>query len=175
MIIMASGICHWFHSDVMYRLRWRAHVGPIDRDATRARTVGQGEGAPPRQTMADGHRLVAPPRQAPGASYWYAHTDHGATTHYGADKLASLRVAVRRRANFGRLADLGHGDGLEPVLSTIRIGPVSINAADEVAPRAATRVITSPNNLPSTSRSLITGSDNLVNPAARVLTVHGRT
>ncbi|GAB4700237.1 hypothetical protein MOKP118_37040 [Mycobacterium avium subsp. hominissuis] len=41
------------------------------------------------QTMAMATDWVRPPRQVPGASYWYAHTDQWRYDGYGADKLAS--------------------------------------------------------------------------------------
>ncbi|MCL6001973.1 nitrate reductase subunit alpha, partial [Neisseria meningitidis] len=41
------------------------------------------------QTMAMATDWSRPPRQVPGASYWYAHTDQWRYDGYGADKLAS--------------------------------------------------------------------------------------
>ena len=94
MIIMGSGICQWFHGDAIYRAvlallmltaRWDATAvgGPIT--SVRRRFVR----SPDCQTMAMATDWVRPPRQVPGASYSYAHTDQWRYDSYGADKSPS--------------------------------------------------------------------------------------
>ncbi|CKO25569.1 nitrate reductase subunit alpha [Mycobacterium tuberculosis] len=94
MIIMGGGICHWFHSDVMYRsvLALLMLTGSMGRNGGGwAHYVGQEKVRPLTgwQTMAMATDWSRPPRQVPGASYWYAHTDQWRYDGYGADKLAS--------------------------------------------------------------------------------------
>lgn len=94
MVIMGGGICHWFHSDVMYRavLALLMLTGSMGRNGGGwAHYVGQEKVRPLSgwQTMANASDWARPPRQVPGASYWYAHTDQWRYDDYGADKLAS--------------------------------------------------------------------------------------
>lgn len=94
MIIMGGGICHWFHSDAIYRavLALLMLTGSMGRNGGGwAHYVGQEKVRPLTgfQTMAMATDWVRPPRQVPGASYWYAHTDQWRYDGYGADKLAS--------------------------------------------------------------------------------------
>jgi nitrate reductase / nitrite oxidoreductase, alpha subunit len=94
MIIMGGGICHWFHSDAIYRsvLALLMLTGSMGRNGGGwAHYVGQEKVRPLTgfQTMAMASDWVRPPRQVPGASYWYAHTDQWRYDGYGADKLAS--------------------------------------------------------------------------------------
>ncbi|MEO8813669.1 MAG: nitrate reductase subunit alpha [Mycobacterium sp.] len=94
MIIMGSGICQWFHGDATYRavlalLMLTASMGR--NGGGWAHYVGQEKVRPLTgfQTMSMATDWVRPPRQVPGASYWYAHTDQWRYDNYGADKLAS--------------------------------------------------------------------------------------
>ena len=126
MIIMGGGICHWFHSDAIYRavLALLMLTGSMGRNGGGwAHYVGQEKVRPLTgfQTMAMATDWTRPPRQVPGASYWYAHTDQWRYDGYGADKLASPvgRRQVRRQAH-DRPAGVGGGDGLEPVLPAVR-------------------------------------------------------
>jgi nitrate reductase alpha subunit len=94
MIIMGGGICHWFHSDAIYRavLALLMLTGSMGRNGGGwAHYVGQEKVRPLTgfQTMAMATDWSRPPRQVPGASYWYAHTDQWRYDGYGADKLAS--------------------------------------------------------------------------------------
>ncbi len=94
MIIMGGGICHWFHSDAIYRavLALLMLTGSMGRNGGGwAHYVGQEKVRPLTgfQTMAMATDWVRPPRQVPGASYWYAHTDQWRYDGCGADKLAS--------------------------------------------------------------------------------------
>ncbi|RUP01691.1 MAG: nitrate reductase subunit alpha [Mycobacterium sp.] len=94
MVIMGGGICHWFHSDVMYRavLALLMLTGSMGRNGGGwAHYVGQEKVRPLTgwQTIANAGDWVRPPRQVPGASYWYAHTDQWRYDEYSADKLAS--------------------------------------------------------------------------------------
>ncbi|QNI08186.1 nitrate reductase subunit alpha [Mycobacterium kubicae] len=94
MIIMGSGICQWFHGDAIYRavLALLMLTGSMGRNGGGwAHYVGQEKVRPLTgfQTMAMATDWVRPPRQVPGASYWYAHTDQWRYDGYGADKLAS--------------------------------------------------------------------------------------
>ncbi|CAM3126508.1 nitrate reductase subunit alpha [Mycobacterium intermedium] len=94
MVIMGGGICHWFHSDVMYRsvLALLMLTGSMGRNGGGwAHYVGQEKVRPLSgwQTMANATDWVRPPRQVPGASYWYAHTDQWRYDSHGADKLSS--------------------------------------------------------------------------------------
>ncbi|HEX7322618.1 MAG TPA: nitrate reductase subunit alpha [Mycobacterium sp.] len=94
MIIMGSGIGQWFHGDAIYRtvLALLMLTGSMGRNGGGwAHYVGQEKVRPLTgwTTMAmatDWHR---PPRQVPGASYWYAHTDQWRYDNYGAEKLTS--------------------------------------------------------------------------------------
>jgi nitrate reductase alpha subunit len=94
MIIMGGGICHWFHGDAIYRsvLALLMLTGSMGRNGGGwAHYVGQEKVRPLTgfQTMSMATDWVRPPRQVPGASYWYAHTDQWRYDGYGADKLAS--------------------------------------------------------------------------------------
>jgi len=94
MIIMGGGICHWFHGDAIYRavLALLMLTGSMGRNGGGwAHYVGQEKVRPLTgwQTMAMATDWSRPPRQVPGASYWYAHTDQWHYDAYGADKLAS--------------------------------------------------------------------------------------
>lgn len=94
MIIMGSGICQWFHGDATYRavLALLMLTGSMGRNGGGwAHYVGQEKVRPLTgfQTMAMATDWVRPPRQVPGASYWYAHTDQWRYDSYGADKLTS--------------------------------------------------------------------------------------
>ncbi|QLL06338.1 nitrate reductase subunit alpha [Mycobacterium vicinigordonae] len=94
MIIMGGGICHWFHSDTIYRtvLALLMLTGSMGRNGGGwAHYVGQEKVRPLTgfQTMSMALDWVRPPRQVPGASYWYAHTDQWRYDGHGADKLAS--------------------------------------------------------------------------------------
>ncbi|MBO0880859.1 MAG: nitrate reductase subunit alpha, partial [Mycobacterium sp.] len=94
MIIMGGGICHWFHGDAIYRavLALLMLTGSMGRNGGGwAHYVGQEKVRPLTgwQTMAMATDWSRPPRQVPGASYWYAHTDQWRYDAYGADKLAS--------------------------------------------------------------------------------------
>ena len=94
MVIMGGGICHWFHSDVMYRsvLALLMLTGSMGRNGGRwAHYVGQEKVRPLTgwQTMANATDWARPPRQVPGTSYWYAHTDQWRYDNHGADKLSS--------------------------------------------------------------------------------------
>lgn len=88
MIIMGGGICHWFHSDAIYRavLALLMLTGSMGRNGGGwAHYVGQEKVRPLTgfQTMAMATDWVRPPRQVPGASYWYAHTDQWRYDGYG--------------------------------------------------------------------------------------------
>jgi nitrate reductase / nitrite oxidoreductase, alpha subunit len=94
MVIMGGGICHWFHGDAIYRavLALLMLTGSMGRNGGGwAHYVGQEKVRPLTgwQTMANATDWSRPPRQVPGASYWYAHTDQWHYDAYGADKLAS--------------------------------------------------------------------------------------
>jgi len=94
MIIMGGGICHWFHGDAIYRsvLALLMLTGSMGRNGGGwAHYVGQEKVRPLTgwQTMAMATDWSRPPRQVPGASYWYAHTDQWRYDAYGADKLTS--------------------------------------------------------------------------------------
>ncbi|OOK78590.1 nitrate reductase, alpha subunit [Mycobacterium kansasii] len=94
MIIMGGGICHWFHGDAIYRavLALLMLTGSMGRNGGGwAHYVGQEKIRPLTgfQTMSMATDWVRPPRQVPGASYWYAHADQWRYDGYGADKLAS--------------------------------------------------------------------------------------
>jgi nitrate reductase alpha subunit len=94
MIIMGSGIGQWFHGDAIYRavLALLMLTGSMGRNGGGwAHYVGQEKVRPLTgwQTMAMATDWVRPPRQVPGASYWYAHTDQWRYDGCAADKLAS--------------------------------------------------------------------------------------
>ncbi len=94
MIIMGSGINQWFHGDATYRavLALLMLTGSMGRNGGGwAHYVGQEKVRPLTgfQTMAMATDWVRPPRQLPGASYWYAHTDQWRYDGYDAAKLAS--------------------------------------------------------------------------------------
>ncbi len=94
MIIMGSGICQWFHGDATYRavLALLMLTGSMGRNGGGwAHYVGQEKVRPLTgwQTMAAGNDWSRPPRQVPGTSYWYAHTDQWRYDAYGADKLTT--------------------------------------------------------------------------------------
>ncbi|MBS9535569.1 nitrate reductase subunit alpha [Mycobacterium sp. M1] len=94
MIIMGSGICQWFHGDAIYRavLALLMLTGSMGRNGGGwAHYVGQEKVRPLTgwQVMAMATDWVRPPRQVPGASYWYAHTDQWRYDNYGAEKLTS--------------------------------------------------------------------------------------
>ncbi len=94
MIIMGSGINQWFHGDATYRtvLALLMLTGSMGRNGGGwAHYVGQEKVRPLTgfQTMAMATDWVRPPRQIPGASYWYAHTDQWRYDGYEAAKLAS--------------------------------------------------------------------------------------
>ena len=94
MIIMGGGICHWFHGDATYRavLALLMLTGSMGRNGGGwAHYVGQEKCRPLTgwQTMAKATDWSRPPRQMPGTSYWYAHTDQWRYDGYRADTLAS--------------------------------------------------------------------------------------
>ncbi|MBV9350508.1 MAG: nitrate reductase subunit alpha, partial [Mycobacterium sp.] len=94
MILMGGGICHWFHADTTYRavLALLMLTGSMGRNGGGwAHYVGQEKVRPLTgwQTLSNATDWSRPPRQVPGASYWYAHTDQWRYDGYGADKLAS--------------------------------------------------------------------------------------
>src|SRR6185437_8279459 len=94
MIIMGGGICHWFHGDAIYRavLALLMLTGSMGRNGGGwAHYVGQEKVRPLTgwQTMSNATDWSRPPRQVPGSSYWYAHTDQWRYDAYGADALAS--------------------------------------------------------------------------------------
>lgn len=94
MIIMGSGICQWFHGDATYRavLALLMLTGSMGRNGGGwAHYVGQEKVRPLTgwSTMAAGSDWSRPPRQVPGTSYWYAHTDQWRYDAYSADKLTT--------------------------------------------------------------------------------------
>ena len=94
MIIMGAGICQWFHGDATYRavLALLLLTGSMGRNGGGwAHYVGQEKCRPVTgwATMAMATDWSRPPRQMPGTSYWYAHTDQWRYDGYRADALAS--------------------------------------------------------------------------------------
>lgn len=94
MIIMGAGICQWFHGDATYRavLAMLILTGSMGRNGGGwAHYVGQEKCRPVTgwATMAMATDWVRPPRQMPGTSYWYVHTDQWRYDGYRADALAS--------------------------------------------------------------------------------------
>ncbi|MGE0218611.1 nitrate reductase subunit alpha [Mycolicibacterium sp.] len=94
MIIMGAGICQWFHGDATYRavLALVLLTGAMGRNGGGwAHYVGQEKCRPVTgwATLAMGTDWSRPPRQMPGTSYWYAHTDQWRYDGYRADALAS--------------------------------------------------------------------------------------
>ncbi|WP_099040204.1 nitrate reductase subunit alpha [Mycobacterium neglectum] len=94
MIIMGAGICQWFHGDATYRavLALVLLTGAMGRNGGGwAHYVGQEKCRPVTgwAAMAMATDWVRPPRQVPGTSYWYVHTDQWRYDGYRADALAS--------------------------------------------------------------------------------------
>lgn len=94
MIIMGAGICQWFHGDATYRavLAMLLLTGSMGRNGGGwAHYVGQEKCRPVTgwSTMAMANDWARPPRQMPGTSYWYVHTDQWRYDGYRADALAS--------------------------------------------------------------------------------------
>lgn len=94
MIIMGAGICQWFHGDATYRavLALLLLTGSMGRNGGGwAHYVGQEKCRPVTgwATMAMATDWSRPPRQMPGTSYWYVHTDQWNYDGYRADALAS--------------------------------------------------------------------------------------
>ncbi|MGV0836009.1 nitrate reductase subunit alpha [Mycolicibacterium thermoresistibile] len=94
MIIMGAGICQWFHGDATYRavLALLLLTGSMGRNGGGwAHYVGQEKCRPVTgwATMAMATDWVRPPRQMPGTSYWYVHTNQWSYDGYRADALAS--------------------------------------------------------------------------------------
>ncbi|MDG5483666.1 nitrate reductase subunit alpha [Mycolicibacterium gadium] len=94
MIIMGAGICQWFHGDATYRavLALVLLTGAMGRNGGGwAHYVGQEKCRPVTgwSAMAMATDWARPPRQAPGTSYWYVHTDQWRYDGYRADALAS--------------------------------------------------------------------------------------
>ncbi|BBY17307.1 nitrate reductase subunit alpha [Mycolicibacterium litorale] len=94
MIIMGAGICQWFHGDATYRavLAMLILTGSMGRNGGGwAHYVGQEKCRPVTgwSTMAMAGDWARPPRQMPGTSYWYVHTDQWRYDGYRADALAS--------------------------------------------------------------------------------------
>ncbi|MGV0792269.1 nitrate reductase subunit alpha [Mycolicibacterium sp. XJ1819] len=94
MIIMGAGICQWFHGDATYRavLAMLLLTGSMGRNGGGwAHYVGQEKCRPVTgwATMAMATDWVRPPRQMPGTSYWYVHTNQWNYDRYRADALAS--------------------------------------------------------------------------------------
>ena len=94
MIIMGAGICQWFHGDTTYRavLAMLLLTGSMGRNGGGwAHYVGQEKCRPVTgwATMAMATDWSRPPRQMPGTSYWYVHTDQWRYDGYRADALAS--------------------------------------------------------------------------------------
>ncbi|OBB62171.1 nitrate reductase subunit alpha [Mycobacterium sp. 852013-51886_SCH5428379] len=94
MIIMGAGICQWFHGDATYRavLSLLLLTGCMGRNGGGwAHYVGQEKCRPVTgwATMAMATDWARPPRQMPGTSYWYVHTDQWRYDGYRADALAS--------------------------------------------------------------------------------------
>lgn len=91
---MGAGICQWFHGDVTYRavLAMLLLTGSMGRNGGGwAHYVGQEKCRPVTgwATMAMATDWCRPPRQMPGTSYWYVHTDQWRYDGYRADALAS--------------------------------------------------------------------------------------
>ncbi|OBG89036.1 nitrate reductase subunit alpha [Mycobacterium sp. E136] len=94
MIIMGAGICQWFHGDATYRavLALVLLTGAMGRNGGGwAHYVGQEKCRPVTgwSALAMGTDWSRPPRQMPGTSYWYVHTDQWRYDGYRADALAS--------------------------------------------------------------------------------------
>ncbi|MDA4109610.1 nitrate reductase subunit alpha [Mycolicibacterium holsaticum] len=94
MIIMGAGICQWFHGDATYRavLAMLLLTGSMGRNGGGwAHYVGQEKCRPVTgwATMAMATDWARPPRQVPGTSFWYVHTDQWRYDGYRADALAS--------------------------------------------------------------------------------------
>ncbi|MGE2689874.1 nitrate reductase subunit alpha [Mycolicibacterium pulveris] len=94
MIIMGAGICQWFHGDATYRavLAMLLLTGSMGRNGGGwAHYVGQEKCRPVTgwAAMAMATDWSRPPRQMPGTSYWYVHTDQWRYDGYRADALAS--------------------------------------------------------------------------------------
>ena len=94
MIIMGAGICQWFHGDATYRavLSLVLLTGAMGRNGGGwAHYVGQEKCRPVTgwAAVAMGTDWSRPPRQMPGTSYWYVHTDQWRYDGYRADALAS--------------------------------------------------------------------------------------
>lgn len=94
MIIMGAGICQWFHGDATYRavLALVLLTGAMGRNGGGwAHYVGQEKCRPVTgwSALAMGTDWSRPPRQMPGTSYWYVHTDQWRYDGYRADALSS--------------------------------------------------------------------------------------
>ena len=94
MIIMGAGICQWFHGDATYRavLALVLLTGAMGRNGGGwAHYVGQEKCRPVTgwSALAMATDWSRPPRQMPGTSYWYVHTDQWRYDGYRADALAS--------------------------------------------------------------------------------------
>ena len=187
MVIMGGGICHWFHSDVIYRsvLALLMLTGSMGRNGGGwAHYVGQEKVRPLTgwQTMANASDWSRPPRQVPGASYWYAHTDQWRYDDYGADKLASPlgRGKFDDKHTIDLLAS-AIGDGLEPVLSAVR--PIQSRrrrrgdrrtgamyadyVAEQLAQRKLKLAITDPDNPVNWPRVLTVWRSNLIGSSGK--------
>ncbi|ORA61920.1 nitrate reductase subunit alpha [Mycolicibacterium elephantis] len=102
MIIMGAGICQWFHGDATYRavLAMLLLTGSMGRNGGGwAHYVGQEKCRPVTgwATMAMATDWSRPPRQVPGTSFWYVHTDQWRYDGYRADALASPTARGRFR------------------------------------------------------------------------------
>lgn len=152
MVIMGGGICHWFHSDVIYRsvLALLMLTGSMGRNGGGwAHYVGQEKVRPLTgwQTMANATDWARPPRQVPGTSYWYVHTDQWRYDSYGADKLASPvgRGRFAGKQTMDLLASAA-AMGWSPFYP--QFDRSSLDVADEAREAAATSRTTSQNNSP---------------------------
>jgi nitrate reductase alpha subunit len=111
MIVMGSGVNHWFNSDVTYRAIMTLLIacGTVGRNGGGwAHYVGQEKIRPLTgwATLAGGLDWLRPPRQNCGTEWYYLATDQWRYEVYGADSLASplAKGLLRDRAPIDALA-----------------------------------------------------------------------
>ena len=186
MIIMGSGIGQWFHGDATYRavLALLMLTGSMGRNGGGwAHYVGQEKVRPLTgwQTMAMATDWVRPPRQVPGASYWYVHTNQWRYDGYGADKLSTPlgRGRFAGKHTIDLLAS-ATGMGWSPFYpqfdkSSLDVADEAVAAgrdigeyvAEQLAQRKLTMSITDPDNPVNWPRVLTVWRANLIGASGK--------
>ncbi|TYB56790.1 nitrate reductase subunit alpha [Nonomuraea sp. PA05] len=169
MIILGAGTTQWFHGDTIYRafLSLLLLTGCQGRNGGGwAHYVGQEKCRPLAgwQLMAGALDWARPPRQVPGTTFWYLHTDQWRYDHFDASELTSplARGGFRGKHTADLVVEsvrngwmpmapafdrnpLDLGDAADPIAATraeLEAGTLRLAAEDPDDPRNWPRVLT---------------------------------